>query len=280
MPRTRTPTTSTASSIRFPIRKDKQMRIDTRATQALRAVAIVQQFDKTRPIYQHSSGNMGADVHAELLSRLRADAGAVRLVRALGHQGHQAAAAGRIWRAVPDDLVESAGRTADGSGAVVPRWNGAGSSAATRPISFPKARSGSTADAAGTCRDSRTWAASRRPISPEPGRRSEPGAFRCSTSGKSTPAGIRGRGAENPTCKVDWDNLQKPGYQRRFHHGAYDNRRDGTCAMRTSDWIPNLRGQGPAALQPAACWPTSPASRPASPAATTTSTPAKPSRSR
>jgi hypothetical protein len=67
---------------------------------ALRCEAIVKRLDPARIVYHHSSGNLGGDVHVELLPQFRAQPGAGRLVRALVNGRGQTTDAGRVRRAV------------------------------------------------------------------------------------------------------------------------------------------------------------------------------------
>ncbi len=230
----------------YPDPQDKEIRTDIRGIQARKAVAIVQRFDTTRPIYQHSSGNLGQ------MYTLNCYLDFVPMQERSDWFGHWATQGIK-----PLLLVEygepylmtwsnQRGATANYPVQWFPMEWGAqfrGDAAYQVSESEPPYRAVEMGRDAPTPRDSenmggvqaayiaRTWPAYR--------------TWGVSLFNKwEVYTGWNPRpGALNPTLKVDWDDLQKPGFSADFVMGSYEGRPRWDLCYQPSDWIPNLVGK-------------------------------------
>ncbi len=183
----------------FPDPQDKQKRADRAALSALRAEAIVQRFDTSRPLYHHSSGNLSQmytlNCYLDFVPiQERSDwfeHWATRGVKPLLLVEYGAP----TCRPGPIRGARAGGVSPSGS----PR-SGARSSAAMRPINCRRARRLIRTRGPST---PRTLRACRPRTSRGIGPHSAPGASRCSTTGTSTTRCSRPGGARRME-RVRW----------------------------------------------------------------------------
>ena len=234
---------------------------------ALRAEAIVARLDPGRIVYHHSSGNLELDAHEQLLHQHGPGPGTRRLVRALGHPGRQADVHLRVHGALHlglDDVSRLVQGRAGPSAA--PRCpgnsaspSGVRSSSATGPTRSARRRRRTSAGRPSSSAPAGSGIAGIIPT--RSARRSSTNqhaiigtyladnwrAFRTWGVSAISPwehdffwSLRKGVDKSRKQLKVDWENLQRPGFSPDYIGEQYE-RMD--MAYERSDWIPTADGQ-------------------------------------
>lgn len=221
----------------FPHPQDKTVRADQRAPQALKAVAIVERFDKTRPIYQHSSGNMGA------MYTLNCYLNFVPIQERSDWFGHWAT------QGIKPLLLVEYGEP------YLPTWSNQRGMRATHAVYWYPLEWGAQFRGDAAYQLSEVEKRDFRPRDSE-----NMGGIQAAYIARNWPAfrtwgvslfnkwevynGWNPRpGAANPVCTVDWDNLQKPGFSADFHKEFFENRPRWDISFQDSDWTANRVGE-------------------------------------
>jgi len=221
----------------YPDPENPQVRSDPRGRQALRAEAVVKRFDASKPIYQHSSGNMSA------MYTLNCYLNFVPIQERSDWFEHWAV------RGVKPLMLVEYGEP------YLMTWTNQRGMRANHPVEWYPVEWGAQfrGDAAYDLPE-----AEKKDLRP---RDSENMAgIQAAYIARNWPAfrtwGVSAFNkweiylgwnprpeAKAPALSVRWDDLQKPGFSADFVHAAFDGRPRWDICFQDSDWIPNSVGR-------------------------------------